>query len=559
MGNLFLSHGARSGIHSEVYLVFLALLLLTSFTLTSNICEGEARAEDSGSSSGTPIIHSLLLNGKDSGQLHAHPFEKVNISAVISNADSASVKVMFNDELVMAPSGMRSKETIFWSELEIPVDFNDYYEYQLVVKAENSNGSEELACGRSLRVDHLFVESVVFPGIVVDPYNLTLTARTWDNRSVGTGRSSVTMVRYYSADNFSSSYLGEREIGEFSSVRYSGNSSFENISILKFDVDVVDEERGYLGRTTNYALGVPFPINVSCDKTIESVRGHLLCGPFAPGEGIAVEIATAETVENVTLEIYESLQFQELLLGSEEPLYAQNIMLTGGHGEDVIPAPDVNGSYLMLARGREKGDEGNESLGFFMFQVQEFATEVQTPQASKRSEDVVIELRPEMYINDAEMMVTIANDEGVILARDSQAVREGDSYLLRFTVPLYAANGSYYVVAYYRGEDAFGAYSVGVGSFNVTGGPTTPAPGEQPPEHSSTGDAFLHLWTLAYLLLIVGLVLVLAGTILVSKRRALLDLDKVDRGVSEHLEKKAEDGKKTHPHREQEQGENKGK
>ena len=518
----------------------------------------EARAETSGSSSKTPIIHTLLLNGKDSGQLHIHPFEKVNVSAVISNADSASVEIVLNDEVVMAPSGMSSKDTIFWSDIEIPVEFDDYHVYQLVVKAENTNGSEELACGRILRVDHLFVVSVVSPGVVVDSYNLTLTARTWDNRSVSKGKASVTMVRYYSADNFSSSYLGEREIGEFSSVRYSGNTSFTNISMLKFDVDVVDEERGYLGRTTNYALGVPFSINVSCDKIIETVHSHLLCGPFAPGEDVNVSISTVETVENVILEVYESGQFQELLFGSEEPLYTRNIMLTGGHGEAPVPAPDANGSYLMLVRGARKGDEGNESLGVFMLQVQEFATELLTPQVSLRSETMVIEIKPRSYINDAEMMVTIANDEGVVLLLDSRAARGGDVYRLRFTVPLYAANGTYYVVAYYKGEDVFETYSVGVGSFNVTGGPTTPAPGEQPQEHSSTEDAILQLFMLAHLLLIVGLVLVFVG-IWVSKRRALLDPDKINRGVSEHLEKKAEDGKKTHPHGEQEQGENEGK
>jgi len=548
---------------STLALAFAVLVLLygcQSFAHpVGNGSEMCAAAGTPRSSSEPPIIHSLLLNGKDTGQLHVHPFETVNVSAIISNADSASVRIVFDDELVMAPSLMTSRDTIFWSDIEIPVDFDDYHEYQLVVKAENTNGSGELACGRILRVNHLVVVSVVSPGIVVDLYDLTLTARTWDNRSVGKGKASVTMVRYYSADNFSSSYLGEREIGEFSSVRYPGNTSFTNISMLKFDVDVVDEERGYLGRTTNYALGVPFAINVSCDRIIETVHGHLLCGPFSPGEDVNVSISTSETVESVTLEIYESGQFQELLFGSEEPLYTRNVMLTGGHGEDVIPAPDANGSYLVLVRGARKGDEGNESLGVFMLQVQEFASLVSIPKESLRNETMVIELTPESFINDAGMMVTIANDEGVVLLLDSRAAREGDVYRLPFTVPLYAANGTYYVVAYYKGVDVFETYSVGVGSFNVTGGPTTPTPGEQKPGHSSTGDAILYLRVLAYLLLIVGLVLVLAGAILVSKRRALLDTDKIDRGGFEQLEKKAEDGKEPNPHREQEQGENEGK
>ncbi len=496
----------------------------------------------------------MLLNGKDSGQLHVHPFEKVNVSAIISRADSGIAKVVLKDSEVISPIRMASKGNRFWCEIEMTEELEDYQEYRVVVRAENPNGSEEEVCGRVLRINHLFVNSVVSPGVVVDSFNLTLTARTWDNLSVGRGKASVTMVRYHSAENFSSSYLGEKALNEFSSVRFTRNLSIENISILKFDADVLDEERGYLGRTTTYAIGVPFFIDVSCERIIETIQGHLVCGPFDPKEGMNIHVSTLPEVNNLSLEVYESSQFQELLFGSEEPLYTQDIVLTNGSGQETVAVPGTNGSFMLLARGMI---DGNESMGFFMFQVQDFSIYAYCPLESNRSEEITIQIIPERGIKDAKMTVSIGTPDGIVLLLDSPALWGGDAYYLNFTVPLYAVNGTYYVVGYYRGGNLFEIYSIGFTRFNVTGGPTTPPPPEQPPPPRSEGNAFFITRMIIFILIFVGILLFSVRW--ASKRGYLLDADKVHRGAPEDLEKEAKDREEADPQGESKEPKDKGK
>jgi len=393
--------------------------------------------------------------------------------------------------------------------------------------------------------------------VVVDSFNLTLTTHTLDRLPVRAGKASVTMVSYESPENFSSSYLGERDLDEFSSVRYQENTSQANISMLKFDIDVVDEERGHLGRATNYALGVPFLVNVSCERIMKRLHGHLLCGPFLPGEEMNVTVSTLPEIGNVTLELYESSQFQGLVFGNEEPLHTHELALTAGTGAGEVPAPGANGSYLLLARGTRAGTTGNESLGFVTLQVQEFETRVTLPADIQRNQEMTILILPDTNIDDAAMMVSIASADGVILLPDSQASLGEEGYELRFTVPLYAANGSYHVVAYYTGEDVFDVYSVGIAIFNVTGGPTTPPFPDQPPNDPPDGDGFRMLCLFSIILLAFGFLL-LMGAGWMKTRMHSLDPDKIDRGGSENLEKETEDGKNPHPDREQEKEEDEG-
>jgi len=501
---------------------------------------GEAGEQES------PIIHSILLNGKDSGVLRALPYEIINVSAVISYGDRANATLLQEGTIVIEPIDMEVHETLFWTEIQIPEHLDDVKEYSVVVRVENANGTDSLQAGRVVRTNHLLVDSVVSPGIISGPYDLTMTIRSWDDLPVTSGRASVTMVEYVSADNFTTRDLGEREIGNFSTVRFRGNLTVGNISAVKFDIDAVDHDRNFLGRSSTYALAVPFPVNITTEPAMETIRGHEIFGPFPPNEHMNINLTVPGELHNVTAEIYEAEQVEELIFGRADPIIRESLGSVNGSWEGTLGVPGANGSYILLARGER---DGQESLGFLTFIVQEIRITIDVPRTLNRSETMLISIRTDALVPEGRMMISMGSPEGVSLLLEEPTRWNGEAFVKDYKIPLYAVNGSYYIMVSYQLGDQYHLVGVGYTLFEVIGGPTTPAPLAPPPPPPHDGDdgipAFIYL-----LFFIIFIILILFAIFIYKSRhrRSLLNTDKIDRGISQDPEEKTQHGKNPNSH-----------
>jgi len=435
-----------------------------------------------------PIIHAILVNGKDEGTERVFPYQSVNVSALINNSQEANVTLMLGDETIVGPLEMEEggSHGVYWKLLLIPDHLEDIKDYSVVVRASNYKGSDTLTAGRTIRTTHLRVDAALDRSQIHGEFSLVVTTRTWDDRPVTSGNVAVSRIEYLSADDFSTVEMGEKEVGTGGTSVFHGNLSVSNITGVRFDIDAVDNERSHLGRTSIYALAVPFFLEIACDREIETIQGTTICGPYLPGETMNVGLGTEEEVENVTLEIYPAGEVQDLVLGDGEPLSRMDIGVVNGSWNDGVPAPDGNGSYILVASGER---EDVESISFLSIVVQEMIFDFQINGSVERNAVLSVTIEPDVVYPDAEMLISIGNAEGAVLLSDESAVLVNEStYRYDHIIPLYALNGSYYLMASYQRGDHNHQIGVAYSEFNVTGGPTSPPPLDTDPVPSPDDD-----------------------------------------------------------------------
>ena len=133
--------------------LFLSLLLplahvsRTAFPGFEPWCTASAEQD----TTGPPIIHSVLVDGKDSGNLHPLPYQTVNVSALVTGGEEANVTLMRGlpgSGEVLPPWAMHRDGDRFWYEVMIPGDLSDLETYEFLVRCSNPNGSDSLRGGR---------------------------------------------------------------------------------------------------------------------------------------------------------------------------------------------------------------------------------------------------------------------------------------------------------------------------------------------------------------------------------------------------------------------------
>jgi len=463
-------------------LAALAMLCLPSLFFP-NPMTGLAVAE--GEQTGqTPVIHSILLEGKDSGRFHAHPLDRVNISALVSHATWVKAGIWTNGQEVVAALEMTGEDRTYYLDLEVPGVLDDLTEYQVKVTATNDNGSKERHCGRILRVNHLYVEATLLPGVVVEGYELVITARTWQHAGVSSGESMVNLVSYSSPEEFTTSTLGKRYVDGRSTFNYTVSATFDNLTFLKFDIDVIDTEREHLGRTSTYGFGVPFAIDIACRKELEVVRGNRVCGPIQPTGELNYTIEAPHDLPNATLEFYRIDQVQELAIDEAEPLTSKEVELEAGNTTGPIQVPNTAGSYILVVRGVLNG---TASMGYCLVQVQSVNITITAPASAERGELITIEVEPEPSGTDLGVSITIGNDRGTLLVVDGPAIPEGDSFTISLEIPYFAVNDTYYVAAYYHGG-TYDVKAMAIAYLLVNGGPLMKPETEPPPPSGEDDD-----------------------------------------------------------------------
>lgn len=491
-------------IHSfiAVFVLLTTVLFPVSILSPSNV---EAKGDP-------PVIHSILVNGKDEGTERVFPYQSVNISALISDSQEANVTLMLGGEAIIGPIELNEGEGqgVYWADLLIPAHLEDINDYSVVVRASNYKGPDSLTAGRTIRTTHLRVDASLDRSQITGEFSLTVTTRTWDDQPVTNGNVAISRTEYLSAENFSTVEMGEEEAGTGGRSVFSDNLSATNITGVRFDVHAVDHERSYLGRTSIYALAVPFPLTLTCDREIETIQGTTVFGSYLPGEAMNVRLGTDGEVENVTLGIYPAQEVQDLLLGDGEPLWTRDIGNVNGSWADEVTTPGDNGSYILVAGGER---EGLESMAFVTIVIQEITFDIRMNESVERNGVLTVTIVPDVIFPDAGMLISIGNAEGTVLLSDEPAFFENESYRYEHTIPLYALNGSYYLMASYQQGDHFHQIGVAYSEFEVTGGPTSPPPMVPEPIPSpDDDDPFpVTLAAIALFIFVILLVLFLRG------------------------------------------------
>jgi len=539
-------------IRSFVSILLIGLLFISLFTTTplppaSDFNSTEFNASVSAESSGQePLIHSILVNGKDSGNLHLLPFQVANISALISHAEEANISLMLGTTEILSPSLMNRSGNQFHSSIMIPGSLSDLEVYEVLIRCGNANGTDSLRAGRVIRTNHLRVDTIIDPGTIHSEANTSVTIRTWKDEPVISGRFSVSMVSYQDAETFTTVDLGQHDISGSGSgsgsTTISHTLSFENLTLLKFDVDTVDDQRNYLGRSSSYALGVPFPVELSTDRSLIDLQGFSLNGPYAPASNIDVRVGTGDDIDSATLLIYRIDQLQDLIIEGDEPISKMDVELTNGSAEAEIQAPDTPGSYLMAARAERNG---TTSIGMFSFVVQNISLTMTHGPALNRTDLLEVSVIPDEIQEGSQVSISIIGPSDLLLLSDVRADRKGDSYDLDYRIPVYAPNGTYHVVASYGEVGTFNTVSIAISNFTIIGGPVSPPPPIiEPPTIRDTDDPFpYHLVGLLFLVVVVIIYAMLSYRNWKTSSDSLsLGLHQGDSGFPEHPTKQTGHG-----------------
>lgn len=534
-----------SSIVLVVFAIFLALFL-SSIMFPSNPAfpqiEPFLTASAESESSDPPIIHSVLVDGKDSGNLHPLPYQTVNVSALVTRGENANVTLMRDSHEVIAPIAMHRNGNTYWYEVVIPANLSDLETYEFLVRCSNPNGSDSLRCGRAIRTNHLRVDAVLDPGTISRKFNITVTVRTWLDEPVTSGRVSVSMTGYRDEDSFTTEDLGHHQILNTGPTKINVERTFGNLTLLKFDIDTVDDDRNFLGRSSAYALGVPFPVNLSCSRELLDIRGFAMCGPFSPVETVQLSLDTLSNIPNATLLIYRLDQLQDLVLDGDEPISSQLVELVNGSSQVNVSAPEKAGSYLMAARSEWNG---TVSVGLFSFVVQEFTMSVGHQAEVNRTEVLSMTIIPDSIVPHGIMSITILGPSALVLVSDATAIPADDSFLYDVEVPVFASNGTYHVLASYHGNGVFETYSVAVTNVTILGGPVVPPQIQPDPFVNPDPDDDVPIF---WMILILGLAI--ASGIAVrsymkwQKGSSSLDLHEVHGGITKDPEE--EPGNREH-------------
>jgi hypothetical protein len=545
--------------HSDlmVFLIILLILIQTPIIISLE-CIPPASAEESGQQ---PIIHTILVDGKDSGNIHVLPYQAVNISALISHAEKTNVSLMRGSSEILAPEPMHRSGNQFWLSIIIPESLSDLETYEVRVRCENRNGTDSLRAGRIIRPNHLRVDTVISPGAIHTSANISMTVRTWKDEPVASGRFSVSLVSYRDAETFTTLELGQYELSGSGPDAGSGSTtvskelSFEDLTLLKFDVDAVDDQRNHLGRASSYALGVPFPVNISCDKPLLELQGFTLCGPYSPGSEIPVEVETQIDVSNATFLVYRIDQLQDLVLEGDEPLSEIVVELVNGSAKEEIPAPGSPGSYLLAVRVEKNG---TTSIGMFSFVVQNMTMTVDHDPSLNRTDVLGITVKPELIPEDGDngVSVTIIGPSDLLLLSDENSDLIGDSYHLEYRLPVYAPNGTYNVIVTYGESGTFNSISVAISNFTIAGGPTAPQAAITDPPAPRDSDEQFPFFLVGLIALLFGLIVYAALSFRNWKTSSdSLGLHEEDRGITEGTTKQTGHGDHPDPGGEQKQAE----
>ena len=171
-----------------------------------------------------------------------------------------------------------------------------------------------------------------------------------------------------------------------------------------------------------------------------------------------------------------------------------------------------------------------------------------------------IEVTPEVYHANNEMHLSIAGTNDLVVLDDAVAGWNGLSYILEFDIPLFAANGSYFLVVNYQGTDLFDTYSIRISNFSIIGGPVLP-PLDDPQSSGSENNDVTHT-QLVILLFLCGICILFWTHRRINAKQThvrSLNTNEIDRGIPKDPEKKAEDREDTDPDSETHETEEEGR